>query len=134
MGNKFEQLASWYLRLNGYLTVPNFILHPNTPGSERTEADLLAVRFPYSREVAGSLIERDDTLSCQDERIDFIIAEVKSGVCCLNGPWIKSKAGNMQYVLKWFGMIEEESEVRWTPFLGQDRGNVKSGSRYPQGV
>ena len=26
------------------------------------------------------------------------------------------------------------NEVRWTPFLGQDRGNVKSGSRYPQGV
>jgi len=24
--------------------------------------------------------------------------------------------------------------VRWTPSLGQDRGNIKSGSRYPQGV
>jgi modification methylase len=24
--------------------------------------------------------------------------------------------------------------LRWTPSLGQDRGNVKSGSRYPQGV
>ena len=24
--------------------------------------------------------------------------------------------------------------VRWSPSLGQDRGNIKSGSRYPQGV
>ena len=24
--------------------------------------------------------------------------------------------------------------VKWTPFLGQDRGNVKVGPRYPQGV
>ncbi len=24
--------------------------------------------------------------------------------------------------------------VRWTPFLGQDRGDMKIGSRYPQGV
>jgi len=24
--------------------------------------------------------------------------------------------------------------MRWTPSLGQDRGNIKSGSRYPQGV
>jgi hypothetical protein len=26
------------------------------------------------------------------------------------------------------------SGVRWTPSLGQDRGNVKVGSRYPQWV
>jgi len=25
-------------------------------------------------------------------------------------------------------------QLRWTPSLGQDRGNIKSGSRYPQGV
>lgn len=66
MGNKFEQLALWYLRLNGYLTVPNFVLHPDTPGSERTDADLLAVRFPYSGEVAGTPMRRDDILVRQD--------------------------------------------------------------------
>lgn len=112
MGNKFEQLALWYLRLNGYLTVSNFVLHPDTPGSERTDADLLAVRLPYSREVAGTTMERDDTLVRQDERIDFIIAEVKSGRCRLNGPWIKPETQNMQYVLRWFGMIKEESVVQ----------------------
>jgi len=29
---------------------------------------------------------------------------------------------------------KNQSILRWTPFLGQDRGNIKSGSCYPQGV
>jgi hypothetical protein len=110
MANKFEQLALWYLRLNGYLTVPNFILHPGTPGSERTDADVLAVRFPYSSEVAGRNMETDSKLVRQDKKVDFIIAEVKSGVCRLNGPWTNEKLENMQYVLRWLGMVPK-SEV-----------------------
>ena len=30
--------------------------------------------------------------------------------------------------------VLEEIVVRWPPSLGQDRGYIKSGSRYPQGV
>jgi hypothetical protein len=111
MVNKFEQLALWYLRLNGYLTVPNFVLHPNTPNSERTDADVLAVRFPHSTEVAGQKkMEPDSNLVNQPKKIDFIIAEVKSGVCRLNGPWTDEKRENMQYVIRWLGMAPQ-SEV-----------------------
>ena len=107
MVNKFEQLAVWYFRLNGYFTVPNFILHPNTPGGQRTDADVLAVRFPHSTEVAGCKMERDSALKCSDEKIDFIIAEVKGGGCALNGPWTDPKQENMHYVIKWLGMVPE---------------------------
>lgn len=111
MVNKFEQLALWYLRLNGYLTVPNFILHPDTPCSQRTDVDILGVRFPYSREVAGAgMMERDDSLVRQDEKIDFLIAEVKSGRCRLNGPWTDKRLENMHYVIRWLGMVPK-SEV-----------------------
>jgi hypothetical protein len=110
MVNKFEQLALWYLRLNGYLTVPNFILHPDTPGSERTDVDVLGVRFPYSNEIAGRKMETDSNLVRQDKKIDFVIAEVKSGRCDLNGPWTDEKLENMHYVIKWLGMVPE-SEV-----------------------
>lgn len=99
MPDKFEQAATWYLRLNGYLTVPNFILHP-----QRTEADVLAVRFPYSKEVVGRNMRVDENLVLRDDKIDFIIAEVKRGRCKLNGPWTKSNTKNMHYVLKWLGM------------------------------
>lgn len=110
MINKFEQLALWYLRLNGYLTVANFILHPDTPGSERTDADILAVRFPYSSEVAGRRMEVDSKLVRRDGKTDFIIAEVKSGECRLNGLWRNEKLENMHYVLRWLGMAPD-SEV-----------------------
>ena len=111
MSNKFEQLALWYLRLNGYLTVSNFILHPDTPGSERTDADILGVRFPNSTEVAGAkMMERDSDLMRQDGKIDFLIAEVKAGRCRLNGPWTDKRLESIHYVIRWLGMVSE-SEV-----------------------
>ena len=61
-GNKFEQLALWYLRLNGSLMVSDLVLDPDTARSEMTDADLLAVMFPCSREVAGTLMRRNDIL------------------------------------------------------------------------
>jgi len=39
-----EKVAYWYLRLNGFLQIENFIVHPSRRGSQRTDADLLAVR------------------------------------------------------------------------------------------
>ncbi len=121
MVNKFEQLALWYLRLNGYLTVPNFVLHRDTPGSERTEADVLAVRFPHSSEVAGRKMETDSNLVRQHEKIDFIIAEVKSGACDLNGPWIDEKRKNMHYVLRWLGMVPQPEVPRVAEDLYRDK-------------
>jgi hypothetical protein len=44
-----ERVASWFFRLNGCLTIDNFILHPdfiNPSGRQRTDADVLGVRFP----------------------------------------------------------------------------------------
>lgn len=107
MANKFEQLALWYLRLNGYLTVPHFILHGR---SQRGEVDILGVRFPYSREVAGrKKMEPDSNLVRQHEKTDFIIAEVKSGECGLNVSWTDKDKGpeNMGYMLRWLGMVPE---------------------------
>ena len=45
-----EKVAYWYFRLNGFLQIENFIIHPERYGSGRTDADLLAVRFPFRAE------------------------------------------------------------------------------------
>ena len=45
-----ERVASWYLRLNGFLQIENFYVHPEGRGGARTDADLLAVRFPHRAE------------------------------------------------------------------------------------
>ncbi len=105
-----ELLTLWFLRLNGYFCVPNFIIHPEAPGPQRTDADILAVRFPYSQEVAGAPMPQDDSLVVHD-RIDFLIAEVKAGQCRLNGPWVAPGRRNVQYVLRWMGFLEAEGQL-----------------------
>jgi hypothetical protein len=110
MTNKFEELALWYLRLNGYLTVPNFILHPAGRGGQRGEEDILGVRFPYSKEVAGVELKPDDRLVRRDMKTDFIIAQVKGGEgeCDLSSTWRETeKEEERCYVLKWLGMVPD---------------------------
>jgi len=111
-GEKYEQLAQWHLRLNGYFTVRNFILHPDTPGSQRTDADVLGVRFPYSTEIAGSRFELDENLVLKDEKVDFVIAEVKAGKCRLNGPWTDPYKNNVSYVVKWMGFFKTGDGIK----------------------
>ena len=111
---KHELLTLWFLRLNGYFCVPNFIVHPDAPGPQRTDADILAVRFPYCREVAGAPMPQDDSFVVSDRIDDFLITEVKTGECRLNGPWAAPGRGNVQYVLKWMGFLKNESRLEET--------------------
>lgn len=101
--NNNEKVAYWFFRLNGCLTIENFIIHQEKRGqggSQRTDADLLAVRFPYRAELAYE-VERmiDHPVFDIGEKIDFIIAEIKTGICRLNGPWTDPERSNMQRVL-----------------------------------
>lgn len=107
----YEFLTLWFLRLNGYFCVPNFIIHPDAPGPQRTDADILAVRFPHCSEVAGAPLPQNDSFVVPD-RIDFLIAEVKSGRCQLNGPWADPTKGNVEYVLRWMGFVDEDSRLQ----------------------
>jgi hypothetical protein len=105
-----EQLTLWFLRLNGYFCVPNFVIHPSAPGSQRTDADILAVRFPHCLEVAGAPMPQDQGFVVPG-RIDFLIAEVKAGECRLNGPWVDPGKRNIQYVLRWMGFLASEDDL-----------------------
>ncbi len=51
-----EKVAYWYFRLNGFLQIENFVIHSKRRSSQRTDADLLAVRFPYRAEGARALL------------------------------------------------------------------------------
>ena len=51
-----ETIAYWFFRLNGCATITNFVVHPDRRGSQRTDVDVLAVRFPQQ---AGELPEAD---------------------------------------------------------------------------
>jgi len=82
--NFAEQLVYWYLRLNGFFPLTNFVLHHGA-GHRASDTDLLAVRFPHvSEDIGGSSTDWDEKF--QDNwNIDLttevvgLIAEVKSG-------------------------------------------------------
>ena len=82
-----EKVAYWYFRLNGFLQIENFIVHPERRGSQRTDADLLAVRFPHRAERLfddpNDIMPDDEhRLSLSHELIDVVIAEVKTNQPC----------------------------------------------------
>jgi hypothetical protein len=89
MANNYERFVAAYLRLNGYFTVPNFIVHSGDDPTRisggavgnYTETDVIGVRFPHSREVTGRLeIKNHDILvDGVTGKIDVVVAEAKSG-------------------------------------------------------
>lgn len=107
-----EALAYWYLRLNGFLTITNFIVHPDQGRNQETDADILGVRFPYRAENLSLPMKDDDLLIGEPGKSHLIIGEVKSGLCNLNGPWTKPERRNMLRVLSAIGALQShESEV-----------------------
>lgn len=110
-----EGIAYWFFRLNGCLTIVNFVVHPDLiqredPHSQRTDADILAVRFPHRCELITSGNPMDDHHAFNnDGRINLIIAEVKrSGYCRFNGPWTRKPDQNMHRVLYAIGAFPRE--------------------------
>lgn len=104
-----EKVAYWYFRLNGFFQIENFVVHPERHGGQRTDADLLAVRFPHRAERLfddPDDIMPDDVkrLSLSGDLMDVIIAEVKTNQpCTLNGPWTEEDRQNVHRVLAAIG-------------------------------
>jgi len=95
-----ERIAYWFFRLNGCATITNFVIHPDRRGSQRTDVDVLAIRFPHRAELLTSGDPMPDhSVFNSDGSIDIIFAEVKHGFCRLNGPWTNPSDENMQRVL-----------------------------------
>lgn len=103
-GHAAESVANWFFRLNGCLTTANFVLHPNSAGSQLTDADILGVRFLNRREQDFP----DHRTFVGGNRIDVVIGEVKRGPCALNGPWKSPE--NIQYVLGALGTAPSEGK------------------------
>jgi len=120
---RFETFVTWYLRFNGYFTIPSFVVHAgddptrisgDTIGN-LTEIDTIAVRLPYSREESGTPFPLDTTLVDEDARgrIDVVLAEVKSGDS--NSPnriWRKDETSHIEYLLKLLGWHEDDAEIK----------------------
>lgn len=121
-----ERLAFWFLRLNGFLTIPNFVVHPEAPRddgaySQQTDVDLLGVRFPFRAENRGRPMP-DFPLFGDERRVQVVLSEVKTSQCRLNGPWTNPELQNLQKVLCAGG------------FRPPDQVDAISGTLYETGV
>jgi len=104
-----EKVAYWFFRLNGCLTIVNFVVHPDLGGRQRTEVDILAVRFPYRCElITSGEAMRDHEVFQSSDIIDIVIAEVKKGLCRINGPWTNKPDENMHRVLYAIGAFKKD--------------------------
>lgn len=100
-----ERLAYWYFRLNGFLTIENFIVHPDSGSNQRTDADVLAVRFAQRAENLKRPMRDDPRVASCVTFANVIIAEIKTGSCELNGPWKDCDAQNLHRVLNAIGCV-----------------------------
>jgi len=121
--NGSEWLCLWYLRLNGYFTIPNFYAHGRK--GALAEIDMLGVRFPYSTEFPD-----DPALSIPKEGIDMIFAEAKTKqIETLNGPWNSPERGALDYVLKRIGIVPSEKVAEVTKDLyTKRRASIQGGT------
>lgn len=123
LGKRAELLVAWYLRFNGYFPMTDFILHDagsrKQRGGQLTDADVLALRLPHTKEVIEGCemdicTAHDQRLDARPDLIDFLIAEVTSEAECKFN-WLELSEDNLRftlrYVLRRFGYWPEAGLV-----------------------
>lgn len=137
-GERAEEVAHWYFRLNGFLMIPGFIVHPDVQSEmPRTEADLIGIRLKNSAEAFWVKQPRqtfrtnefrspkpmkDDAVFINAGKVGsasrhvVALVEVKAGMCAINGPWSNSaglgdrnSSSNMERALARIGFCENRS-------------------------
>lgn len=106
-----EKLAYWYFRLNGFLTIEDFVVHPDWKSEQRTDIDIIAARFPYRKELPENPMEDDARIMLHPCRIRIVLAEVKTGLCGLNDSLTERDKSNIPRVLSAIGPFEDKEVV-----------------------
>src|SRR5947208_7559996 len=109
-----EALVALYLRLNGYLSITNYLQHRSAGFGLETESDVLALRMPHQREVLpdGRVQSNDEriVLPTSPPYIDCIIAEVKESAIGFNKP-MRGPDGAIRIAqaIRMFGVLPDEA-------------------------
>lgn len=79
--NYGEEIAYWYLRLNGFFPITNFVIHRSARITHTSECDVLALRMPYVYEdIGGKPEDWDSDLADQlgFDQVIGVVCEVKT--------------------------------------------------------
>lgn len=136
IGNRAEDVATWYFRLNGFFIIPSYIIHKDRRAeTPRTEADIIGVRFRHSVEYIGNRVLKDDPVILNSGKVNgvmknlFALVEVKAGICAINGPWSNPAEKNINRALGRTGIfeksqIESVSDTLYNNYRWEDAQNV----------
>lgn len=108
-----ETLAYWYLRLNGFIPLRNFVLHrANIEARQSADTDLLAIRFPYVYEEIGGKpvdwdLERFAEWGLNLERPIAVIVEVKTGGLDAEAKWWRP--ARIRAAMRRLGIVDEDA-------------------------
>lgn len=101
-----EDVAYWYLRLNGFLLLRNFLVHGDRGPDTRTDIDLVGARFRYRREHLKSPMVDEDWVTRRDSTI-VVFCEVKKGQEDFNASWRSENRKTIESFLSIVGVISE---------------------------
>ncbi len=101
-----EDIDYWYLRLNGFLTLRNFLVHGDRKGETRTEIDVLGVRFLHRREHLAEPMDDDNWIG-QIKRTIVVFCDAKIGAQDFNDAWINRDKKVMESFLALVGVIPQ---------------------------
>lgn len=110
--NFAEEMVYWYLRLNGFFVLQNFVLHSSDlDGTQNADVDLLAIRHRFTfEEVGGQPFDKDEVLFSNfdpDKHIS-IICEVKSGPNPTESSLSLNKEDRLKYALQRLGVFSTD--------------------------
>lgn len=104
-----DDIAAWYLRLNGCFHIRNYVFHHLTGGGQRAEADFLGVRFPFRAELVETGEALPDDPRFVGTRIDIVFGEAKRGQPCdVNSSWRDPGRRPVEYALEAIGVFRHE--------------------------
>lgn len=96
--NYGETLVYWYLRLNGFFPLRNFVLHrlqPPRGNRENADVDLLAVRFPFVRVYGDPSIQNRQGDDDWDEKLKDLLPDLTRTITGLIVEVKTSDPGNL---------------------------------------
>lgn len=102
-----EDIAYWYLRLNGFLCLRNFLVHGDRRGEDRTEIDVVGVRFQYRREHLSKPMPDDDWIE-HAQRTIVVFCDANKGAYDFNRAWSNQRRRIMESFLALVGVIPDK--------------------------